>query len=57
MELANKKINKATFSLMRAVRNFELGNYRQAIGDLDFVKENAQEAIHLIIAELEDKNE
>lgn len=53
--LAVKKIHKAIDSLQKALHNIEDGNVRIAIGDLDYVRENAQEAIYLLIAELEEK--
>jgi hypothetical protein len=54
--LAKKKIHKAMESLQRALDNLEKGEKRIAVGDLNFVKENAQEAIWILIAEIEEEN-
>lgn len=55
MELSEKKIRKAMDSLERALHNIKNGNKRLAIGDLDFVKENSQEAIWILLAEIEEE--
>lgn len=52
--LSVKKINKAMESLQRALDEIHNGKKREAIGSLDFVKENAQEAIWVLLAELDD---
>jgi lipopolysaccharide biosynthesis regulator YciM len=54
--LAKKKIHKAMESLQRALEYYNTSNRRMAIGKLDFAKENAQEAIWLMLAELEEKD-
>jgi hypothetical protein len=53
--LAVKKIHKAMDSLNKALASIEKGDKRIAVGDLDFVKENAQEAIYILLAEIEDE--
>ena len=59
MDFVVEKIEKAMKNLQRALDDVKNGNRRIAISHLDFAKENAQEAIHLILAELEEvsKNE
>jgi len=57
MSLALEKMHKAMDSLIRAMKDYDKGKIRASIGDLDFVKENAQEAIYLLLAELEKVNE
>lgn len=52
---ANEKIQKIYDSLERFKNNYESGNKLAAVGDLDFVKENAQEAIYIILAEMKDE--
>lgn len=54
--LAKKKIHKAMDSLQKALTSIEKNEVRIAIGDLDYVKENAQEAIYILLAELEEKD-
>lgn len=51
--MVRDKLNKAIESINNALDNVEKGNKRMAIGDLDFVKENAQEAIYILLAELD----
>lgn len=50
--LSYRKITKAMSSLERALENVKNGEKRLAIGDLDFVKENTQEAIWILINEI-----
>jgi hypothetical protein len=54
--LAVKKISKAIGNLQNALYNIHMGNKRIAVGDLDFAKENAQEAVWILLAELEEKD-
>ena len=54
MDFVVEKIEKAMKNLQRALDNVNNGNRRIAISHLDFAKENAQEAIYLILAELEE---
>lgn len=56
MDFVVEKIEKATKNLERALNDINKGESRMAISHLDFCKENAQEAIYLILAELEDVN-
>lgn len=51
---ALEKIEKIYDSLKRCEKNYKYGNGLAAMGDLDFVKENAQEAIYIIMAEMKD---
>ena len=53
MSFAEKKINKAIDSLKSALKNIESGNERLAIGDLDFSKSYSQEAIWLLVTQME----
>lgn len=53
MSLATKKIKKAIKNLEKALHNIEEGNKRLAVGDCDFSKENSQEAIYILLAEIE----
>lgn len=55
MGLAEEKIEKAVDNLVRALHNLQEGDKRLAIGDLDFAKENAQKAIYILLAELEEE--
>jgi hypothetical protein len=57
MNLATEKIHKAFDSLNRALRNIEKGNKREAVGDLHYAQENAEEACYLLLAELEEVSE
>ena len=54
MEFVIEKIHKAMKNLERALNDINKGESRMAISHLDFCKENAQEAIYLILAELEE---
>ncbi|MGG3920475.1 hypothetical protein ABEV41_00745 [Geobacillus thermodenitrificans] len=54
MDFVVEKIEKAMKNLQRALDDVNNGNRRIAISHLDFAKENAQEAIYLILAELEE---
>lgn len=54
MDFVVEKIEKAMKNLQRALDDINNGNRRIAISHLDFAKENAQEAIYLILAELEE---
>jgi hypothetical protein len=57
MSLTTEKIHKAFESLKRALRNIEKGKKREAVGDLHYAQENAEEACYLLLAELEEVNE
>ena len=54
MDFVVEKIEKAIKNLERALNDINKGESRMAISHLDFCKENAQEAIYLILAELEE---
>lgn len=54
MSLAEEKMNKAMYSLMRAISNMEKGDLRVAKTDLGFCIDNALAARYLVEAELED---
>jgi hypothetical protein len=53
--LAEKKIRKAMDSLNKALSSIKKGDKRIAVGDLDYVKENAQEAVYILLAEIEEE--
>jgi hypothetical protein len=54
MDFVVEKIEKAMKNLERALDDVNNGNRRIAISHLDFAKENAQEAVYLLLAELEE---
>lgn len=56
MEFVIEKINKAMKNLERAKSNIENGDLMLAIADLRHAKENSEESIYIILAELEDVN-
>jgi hypothetical protein len=57
MDFVVEKIEKALKNLQRALDDINNGNRRIAISHLDFAKENAQEAVYLLLAELEEMGE
>jgi len=54
MSLALEKMHKAMDSLMRAMQNYKEGNKRASIGDIHYVQDNCEEAICLLLAELDE---
>jgi hypothetical protein len=54
MEFVIEKIHKAMKNLQRALNNIENGKLGLAIADLRHAKENSEESIYLILAELEE---
>lgn len=56
MDFVVEKIEKAMRNLQRALDDINKGNRRIAISHLDFAKENAQEAVYLLLAESEEMN-
>jgi glutathionyl-hydroquinone reductase len=55
MDFVVEKIEKAMKNLERALNNIENGELRIAIADLQHARENSEESIYLILAELENK--
>lgn len=55
VELAELKMIKAIQSCQRALDEYRKGYKREAVGSLDYVKENAQEAIWLIVNEIKEE--
>jgi hypothetical protein len=55
MDFVVEKIEKAMKNLQRALNNIENGELRIAIADLQHARENSEEGIWLILAELENK--
>lgn len=55
MDFVVEKIEKAMKNLQRALDNIENGQLRIAIADLQHARENSEESIYLILAELENK--
>jgi hypothetical protein len=55
MDFVIEKIEKAMKNLERALNNIESGKLRIAIADLQHARENSEESIYLILAELENK--
>ena len=55
MDFVVEKIEKAMQNLQRALDNIENGELRIAIADLQHARENSEESIWLILAELENK--
>lgn len=55
MDFVVEKIEKAMKNLERALNNIENGKLRIAIADLQHARENSEESIWLILAELENK--
>lgn len=55
MDFVVEKIEKAMKNLQRALNNIENGELRIAIVDLQHARENSEESIYLILAELENK--
>jgi glutathionyl-hydroquinone reductase len=55
MDFVVEKIKKAMRNLERALNNIENGELRIAIADLQHARENSEESIYLILAELENK--
>jgi len=55
MDFVVEKIEKAMKNLQRALNNIENGKLRIAIADLQHARENSEESIYLILAELENK--
>lgn len=53
MDFVVEKIEKAMKNLQRALNNIENGELRIAIADLQHARENSEESIYLILAELE----
>lgn len=51
-----EKIEKAMKNLERAMNNVENGELKMAIADLQHARENSEECIWLILAELEEGN-
>jgi hypothetical protein len=54
MDFVVEKIEKAMKNLERALNNIESGKLRIAIADLQHARENSEESIWLILAELEE---
>lgn len=54
MDFVVEKIEKAMKNLERALNNIENGELRIAIADLQHARENSEESIYLILAELEE---
>jgi glutathionyl-hydroquinone reductase len=54
MDFVVEKIEKAMKNLQRALNNIENGELRIAIADLQHARENSEESIYLILAELEE---
>jgi hypothetical protein len=54
MDFVVEKIEKAMKNLERALNNIESGKLRIAIADLQHARENSEESIYLILAELEE---
>lgn len=54
MDFVVEKIEKAMKNLERALNNIENGELRIAIADLQHARENSEEGIWLILAELEE---
>jgi glutathionyl-hydroquinone reductase len=55
MDFVVEKIEKAMKNLERALNNIENGELRITIADLQHARENSEESIYLILAELENK--
>ena len=54
MDFVVEKIERAMKNLERALNNIENGELRIAIADLQHARENSEESIYLILAELEE---
>ena len=54
MDFVVEKIEKAIKNLERALNNIENGQLRTVIADLQHARENSEESIYLILAELEE---
>ena len=54
MDFVVEKIEKAMKNLERALNNIENGQLRTVIADLQHARENSEESIYLILAELEE---
>ncbi|AJA41440.1 hypothetical protein AXJ14_gp121 [Geobacillus virus E3] len=55
MDFVVEKIEKAMNNLKRALNEIKNGERRIAIASLNHCRENCEEAVFLILAELEDK--
>lgn len=57
MDMVERKILKAMDSLQRALDEYRIDKKRESVGSLDYVKENAQEAIWLIVNKIKEERE
>lgn len=53
--LAQEYIEKALASCQRALDDLEKGNKRQAVGDIDFIRERIEAAKWILINEIKDE--